>query len=135
VQYRTDAGRFWGATFDVTPLYRFNAVRWMLADNGLTTADVSAHALGLQRQFAQGVADGECGRLAEAQVVNPIQDDEPRARFLALKHPDAQAWRAALMAVNVVTDVRDDTIRFGFGLYQDEADVERLIGICDRLFG
>ena len=36
---------------------------------------------------------------------------------------------------DVVTDVRDDVIRFGFGLYQDDEDVERLIKTCARLFG
>ena len=134
VQYREDAGRFWGATFDSTPLYRFNGVRRMLDEAGLTTADVSAHALGLQKRFSQALAAGECGALDQATVLNPVEGDGPRARFIALRHPDAQAWRAALLAANVVTDVRDDTIRFGFGLYQDADDVERLIAVCRRLF-
>ena len=67
-------------------------------------------------------------------MINPVVGTGPRARFLALKHGDAQAWRARLLEANVVTDVRDDTIRFGFGLYQDMEDVERLISACDRLF-
>lgn len=134
VQYREDAGRFWGATFDSTPLYRFNGVRRMLDEAGLTTADVSAHALRLQTRFSQALSAGECGRLDQAAVLNPVVGDVPRARFIALKHPEAQAWRAALLDANVVTDVRDDTIRFGFGLYQDDADVERLIAVCGRLF-
>ncbi|CAN5227227.1 aminotransferase class V-fold PLP-dependent enzyme [soil metagenome] len=135
VQYREDAGRFWGATFDSTPLYRFNGVRRMLDEAGLTTADVSAHALRLQTRFSQALANGECGRLDQALVLNPVVGDGPRARFIALKHPEAQTWRAALLAANVVTDVRDDTIRFGFGLYQDEEDLERLIAVCGHLFG
>ena len=135
VQYRGDAGRFWGATFDSTPLYRFNSVRNMLDEQGLTTADVSAHADRLQARFAQALAAGECGALGEAEVLNPVTgDDGPRARFLALKHGDAQRWRADLLAANVVTDVRDEVIRFGFGLYQTDEDVERLIGVCKRLF-
>ena len=134
VQYREDAGRFWGATFDSTPLYRFNGVRRMLDEAGLTTADVSAHALGLQKRFSQALAAGECGALDQATVLNPVEGDGARARFIALRHPEAQGWRAALLAANVVTDVRDDTIRFGFGLYQDADDVERLIAVCRRLF-
>jgi selenocysteine lyase/cysteine desulfurase len=134
VQYRADAGRFWGATFDSTPLYRFNGVRRMLDQAGLTTANVSAHALKLQTRFVEALETGDCGRLGEAEVLNPLTGDGPHARFLALKHPDAQDWRASLLAANVVTDVREDTLRFGFGLYQDEADVERLIAICKRLF-
>ncbi|AQR60241.1 class V aminotransferase [Brevundimonas sp. LM2] len=135
VQYRADAGRFWGATFDSTPLYRFNAVRRMLDEQGLSTADISAHADALSARFAEALAAGDCGRLGEATVLNAdAGDGRPRARFLALKHKDAQAWRARLLEANVVTDVRDDVIRFGFGLYQDDADVERLVETCGRRF-
>ena len=133
VGYRTDGGRFWGATFDASALYRFNAVRRMLDEAGLTTADISAHALGLQGRFSEALAAGACGLLADADLLNSIRGDATHARFLALRHPDAAAWRAALLERNVVTDVRDDVIRFGFGLYQSEEDVERLIHACARL--
>jgi selenocysteine lyase/cysteine desulfurase len=131
VGYRTDGGRFWGATFDVTPLYRFNAVRRMLAETGLTTADAARHARGLMTAFQAAVVGGRAGRLDQAELINPVIDAAgPRARFLALRHAEAGAWQRALAAANVVTDVRDDVIRFGFGLYQDPADVERLIAAC-----
>ena len=133
VQYRGDAGRFWGATFDATPLYRFNGVRRMLDEQGLTTAMIADHARGLMQRFAAAVMAGEAGRLAGAETINPLTNDAGRARFLAFRHPDAQAWRARLLEANVVTDVRDDTIRFGFGLYQDLDDVERLIAVCKRV--
>lgn len=131
VGYRTDGGRFWGATFDVTPLYRFNAVRRALTEGGLTTATIAAHARGLMTVFQAAVSDGRAGRLSEAGLINPVIPDEgSRARFLAFRHPDAGEWQKALLAAGVVTDVRDDVIRFGFGLYQDEADVARLIAVC-----
>jgi len=134
VQYRSDAGRFWGATFDSSALYRFNAVRLMLDRAGLATADVSAHAAGLQASFADAVARGDCGVLDQAEVLNPLDGDAPHARFLALRHPEAQTWKARLADAGVVTDVRDDTLRFGFGLYQDADDVQTLIQTCRRLF-
>jgi selenocysteine lyase/cysteine desulfurase len=28
-----------------------------------------------------------------------------------------------------MTDARDDRLRFGFGVYQDEADVDRLLAV------
>jgi selenocysteine lyase/cysteine desulfurase len=133
VQYRGDAGRFWGATFEATPLYRFNGVRRMLDEAGLTTAAISDHARGLMRRFQDAVGAGEAGRLEEAEILNPVGNETGRARFLAFRHTDAQAWRKWLLEANVVTDVRDDVIRFGFGLYQDEADVERLIVVCKRV--
>ena len=135
VQYREDGGRFWGATFDSSGLYRFNGVRRMLDEQGLTTADVSAHADSLRTRFEQALAAGACGALGKAEVLNPIGGCEgPHSRFLALKHPEAQAWKARLLEAQIVTDVRDDTIRFGFGLYQTDEDVERLIGVCGQLF-
>lgn len=133
VLYRSDGGRFWGATFDVSPLYRFNAVRGMLDEAGLTTADVSAHARGLMQQFQTAVADGEAGKLSEGELINPVTDDIGRARFLAFRHDKAADWRARLLEAGVFTDVRDDVIRFGFGLYQDAADARRLIEICRRV--
>lgn len=130
VQYRSDGGRFWGATFDSSALYRFNAARGMLSQAGLTTEDVAEHGRALALQFQAAVGAGEAGVFGEAEILNPVVGDGTRARFLALRHSNAQAWRAALLAAGVVTDVRDDVIRFGFGLYQDAADVDRLIAAC-----
>lgn len=132
VKYRSDAGRFWGATYDFTALYRFNHVRRMLKAQGLTTSTIADHARGLQARFQGLIGSGAAGRLGEAEIVNPVEGDAPRARFLAIRHPDAQAWRATLLDANVVTDVREDIIRFGFGLYQDEEDVDRLAEVCER---
>lgn len=132
VGYRSDGGRFWGATFDVSPLYRFNAVRRMLDEAGLKTADVSAHAQSLMARFQRSVAGGEAGRLAAAELINPLTGEARRARFLAFRHDDAGAWKSRVLEAGVVTDVRDDVIRFGFGLYQDAEDVERLIAACKR---
>ncbi|WP_029085901.1 class V aminotransferase [Brevundimonas aveniformis] len=132
VKYRLDAGRFWGATFDVSGLYRFNAVRRMLDDHALTTETVSDHATRLMRLFQTAVTSGQAGALTRADLLNPVEGDGPRARFLAFQHPEAQGWQQALISADVVTDVRADTIRFGFGLYQDEADVMELIRRCAR---
>ncbi|WP_292230651.1 aminotransferase class V-fold PLP-dependent enzyme [Brevundimonas sp.] len=133
VQYRSDGGRFWGATFDCSALYRFNAVRRMLADQGLTTADVAAHARALAQRFQTAIQAGQAGALDQAEILNPVLADAPRARFLALRHADAKTWQARLLQADIVTDVRDDVIRFGFSLYQDDADVDRLIAACRTL--
>ncbi len=105
----------------------------MLDDHGLSTAAVAAHARALAARFQAAVRDGRAGVLSEAEILNPVEGDAPRARFLALRHPDAQAWCAGLRQANIVTDVRDDVIRFGFGLYQDAEDVDRLIAACRSL--
>lgn len=123
VGYAKDASRFLGATFDPSALYRFTAVRRMLAENGLTTTRISAHVENLQRQLLEGIG---ANALAQAELLNPL-DGEPHARFLAFRSPNAQRWHAELNARNVVTDVRGDVLRIGFGIYQDEDDVSRLV--------
>lgn len=130
VGYRTDGGRFWGATFDVSALYRFNAVQDMLAQEGLSVSDLNAHSLGLQRAFQDALQEKSDHVLATAEWLNPVIDGQAHARFLALRHPQASQIKAALQAQNIVTDVRDDVIRFGFAPYQDEADLSRLIEAC-----
>jgi selenocysteine lyase/cysteine desulfurase len=129
VGYAPDARRFLGATFDPSGLYRFNAVQRMLAGNGLTTARVSAHAAALQEQLL-GALSGT--PLQDAELLNPLTGG-PHARFLAFRSPDAQHWYSALKAGNCITDVRGDVLRIGFGLYQDEADVDRLVDMLGGL--
>jgi selenocysteine lyase/cysteine desulfurase len=120
VGYAKDASRFLGATFDPSALYRFSAVRRMLAGNGLTTARISAHVEMLQRQLL------DTNVLPGAELLNPL-DGKPHARFLAFRSPTAQRCHQELKARNVITDVRGDVLRIGFGIYQDEGDVERLV--------
>jgi selenocysteine lyase/cysteine desulfurase len=122
VGYAMDASRFMGATFDPSALYRFNAIRRTLDDNGISTADIAVHAAALQARLIAGIAQTT---LKDAELLNPL-DGEPHARFLAFRNKDAQRWYSALKSRNVITDVRGDVLRVGFGLYQDDADVDRL---------
>jgi selenocysteine lyase/cysteine desulfurase len=39
------------------------------------------------------------------------------------------------MAANVITDARDDILRIGFGLYQDEEDVPAFCAAAKRVLG
>lgn len=122
VAYPTDGARFLGATFDATGIYRLNAVCAALAREGLDTQAVSDRCGALSKTMAGMIADGDAGVLREAEMLRPNAEG-PHARFLALRHPKATEWKAKLMAANVITDARDDILRIGFGLYQDEEDV------------
>jgi selenocysteine lyase/cysteine desulfurase len=123
VGYAADARRFLGATFDPSGLYRFNAVQRMLQEHGLTTARISTNVAELQRQLLGSIAGTA---LADAELLNPL-DGGAHARFLAFRSPKAAAWYEALKAQSCITDVRGDVLRIGFAIYQDEADVERLV--------
>ena len=129
VGYAKDASRFLGATFDPSALYRFTAVRGMLAKNGLTTGRVTAHCAALQQHLLERIGGTP---LADAELLNPL-DSRPHARFLAFRSANAQRWYARLKAQNCITDVRGDVLRIGFGIYQDEGDVDRLVGLLGGL--
>ena len=129
VGYARDASRFMGATFDPSALYRFNAIQRMLRDRGLTTAAISGHAGRLQARLVEAL---ERTALGGAELLNPLGGGA-HARFLAFRSARSQQWYADLAARNCITDVRGDILRIGFGLYQDEADVDRLIALLERL--
>ena len=122
IGYAPDARRFLGATFDPSGIYRFVAVRDMLADEGVTTDAIAAHASALKAQVLAAMP-------LDAELLNPGSP----ARFLALRSPKAAEWQAALERQDVITDVRGDVLRLGFGLYQDARDADRLIGALAAL--
>ena len=129
VGYRSDAMRFMGATFDPSALYRFNAIRRMLAREGLTTAAVTAHCAALQKQALEAF---ERTALGQSELLNP-PDGDPHARFLAFRSPNAGAWQRQLVSEGCITDVRGDVLRIGFGFYQDAEDVAALARLASDL--
>ena len=129
VGYTRDAMRFMGATFDASALYRFNAIQRMLKEHGITTARVAARVASLQAQLLEGIAGSALG---QAELLNSLTDG-PHARFLAFRDGRAQRWCAELDSKGIVTDVRGDVLRIGFGLYHDEEDVEALVGAVRKL--
>lgn len=131
VGYGVDGSRFLGATFDVSALYRFNAVRRMLDDEGLDTAAIHGHVASLMADFEYAIEEGAAGRLGEAEILNPVGEGR-RARFLALRHRDARKWQAILEGENVIADARDDVLRIGFAIYHDAEDVAALCAVCRR---
>jgi selenocysteine lyase/cysteine desulfurase len=118
--------RFMGATFDPTALYRFDAAMSWRERIGLTTAKTRAHAHALQRRFVEALGRSPHPSIDPARLVVPM-NDELRGQFLTFRTSDARELSMRLDSVNVATDARDDRLRFGFGVYQDEADVDALV--------
>ncbi len=120
--YAPDGSRFAGATFDPSGLYRFNAVqRWLtaLGADGTVTAQ-TAYAIGVLQPLL-------LARLPSAWSRSLIVPDaNRRGRFLTFSMADAARIEAELLARNIMVDRRGDRLRIGFGIYQDEADVDLL---------
>jgi selenocysteine lyase/cysteine desulfurase len=118
--------RFMGAWVDAAGLYRFNAVRRMLWENGLTTARISAHVSRLQEHLLYAISGTPFGA---AEQLNRPGD----ARFLAFRSAHAQRWSSELKARNCITDVRGDVLRVGLALYHDESDIDAFARLAAAL--
>ena len=131
VAYAPGGARLFGATFDPTGLYRFNAVQRWLDDLGVGVADIHTHVQRLQGRFLAArphpellpPSDGSNGAAGE------------RGHFLTFRVPEAAAVHLALHAAGVITDYRDDRLRLGFGLYHEEADVDELLRRLETIPG
>ena len=126
VPYAEDGGRFLGATFDSSALYRFNAVQDWLRGEGWTVTKMLAHVRGIERAFLTAI-DGANGPINSRMLLLP--DEASRGHFLAFRTKDAGRITHSLLEKNVIVDHRGDALRIGFGIYHDEKDAERLAGL------
>ena len=129
VPYAAGGARFLGATFDPVGLYRFNAVMDWLAGLGVTVDAIHAHVHALHRAFVDRLSALKLAALDPRQLVVPIEQPD-RGHFLTFRTADAEALHRRLLDAGIVTDYRGDRLRFGFGLYHDPEDIDRL---CERL--
>ena len=127
VAFSNDGYRFMGATFDPVGLYRFNAVARMLKTNGLTIAGIDDHVKAMQSRFLEGLAGKSGAALSPKDLIAPPDGVSGLGHFLTFRRDDADAIDERLAAKNIVVDHRGDRLRFGFGLYQDAADVDALL--------
>lgn len=125
VPYATDARRFLGATFDPTALYRFNAVMNWARSHQISPATVRTHVAELQRSFLSGLEEINHPILARRHLTPP--EPLPRGNFLSFRHPDAAELQQRLRRTQVMTDVRGQQLRIGFGIYHDRTDVAELL--------
>lgn len=125
VGYAKDGNRFWGATFDPSCIYRFNAVQNMLADEALDVPTLHKRSLDLQEYFLTGLEEGAPLGLVSEQLV--VQNAQRRGNFLTFRREDATAIKARLLDAGLVVDARGDRLRFGFGLYHDHEMVDAVL--------
>lgn len=123
VPFATDGSRFLGATFDVSGLYRFNAVQDWLASEGWTVETMLAHVRDIERGFLAEI-DAALGPIHSSNIL--IADEDRRGRFLAFRTSDAASIAQALASKNVIVDHRGDRLRIGFGIYHEREDAGRL---------
>ena len=130
VSYSDDGFRFWGATFDACGLYRLNASMEWLAATGCSHADVRRHAHRMQERFLAGLERASLAELRIADLVLPR--GTPRGNFLVFDVDEAEDRYNRITAASIGIDRRDRRLRFGFGVYHDDDQVDRLLAALSR---
>jgi kynureninase len=130
VGYGADGTRFLGATFDPSGLYRLAAVFDWIDAIGLTVPAIHAHVLALQKHFLAEIA--AVAPLRQARLVTPVSAGVPRGHFLTFETPRAGAMHDRLAAAGIVTDVRGDRLRFGFGCYHVADEIAPTVAAIGR---
>jgi len=140
IEYGAGHFRFFGATFDPSGLYRWNAVHRWMREEGLTTAVVHSYVRDLQTLFLEGLE--RTGAIPVNTLVRrptagegsiSTAPSEPHGHFLTFHLKNAGELCHDLSSRGIVTDVRGEFIRFGFGLYQTRENVEQLLSRLSKL--
>jgi selenocysteine lyase/cysteine desulfurase len=135
VAYGANGTRFIGATFDPTGLYRLAAVFDWMDEIGLTVGAIHDHALALQEIFRAEVTRARVRPLCAARLVTPVTADGARGNFLTFELDGAQAVHDRLARAEIVTDVRGNRIRFGFGCYQSADEIAPAVAAIAAALG
>ena len=117
--------RFFGATFDASGLYRFNAVMRWLNDLQVNFSTIRAHVEGLQRQFIEALNAHPIAALPVDRLTPP--PGIARGNFLTFALPWAEEAEAAFIAHRICVDRRGDRLRLGFGIYHPDDFIEPLM--------
>lgn len=126
VPYAENGWRFMGATFDPSALYRMRAVFRWLESEGVDAAALHGHAVALQNRFLDALSAGPIGPFALSDLILP-RDDPAHGNFLTFQNEEAGEFYRRLHEIGIVSDVRGDRLRVGFGAYHTAADIDRLI--------
>jgi selenocysteine lyase/cysteine desulfurase len=118
VGYGEGGMRFFGATFDASGLYRFNAVmRWLEALQ-VDFDTIHAHVLALQGRFLDALRTNPIDALPVDALTPPAGIE--RGNFLTFALPWAAEAQASLAHHRISSDRRGDRLRLGFGIYHPD---------------
>lgn len=128
VGYSNDWMAFMGATQDPSGLYRFNATWDLFKSEGLSVQAIHAYVKELQMEFLKAIPKS----FISSYNLTPLFDLDLKwhGHFLTFESAtlkEAEVIQESLKQMNVLIDRRGTRLRFGFGLYQNKADVSELI--------
>ena len=127
VLYSKNGMKFWGATQDLTPWYRFNAVWDLFTKDGLTVSSIDQFIKKKQQLFIDNI---------EHRDLFLSHDIDHLGHFLTIEFADQAVCKKVqqdLAKKNILTDFRGSRLRFGFGMYLDDQDVLEAARVVNSL--
>ncbi len=131
INYSDDGFRFWGSTFDPSGLYRFIAVSDWLKSISLTINDIDNHVQNLMDYFVEKLYNLDSDLLNPNNLITPTERKK-RGHFLTFQIDDIEYIYKKLREKNIITDYRGNKLRFGFGLYHDIDDIDKLFNRINK---
>lgn len=132
VNYSEDGMRFAGATMDFSAMYRLNAVFELWRQEGLDTAKRHAYIIELQRAFLAHIDTLNHPQLNRKNLLLAANsNDAQHGHFFTflLESPEiVEELAGKLRDQGVATDYRNNRLRFGFALYQNPSDFQKIRG-------
>lgn len=127
VEYANDGMRFAGATMDFTALYRLEAVLQWWHDANIRVAQIHQYVQQLQQAFLQVVdAVGHPLLRRENLLVDDLSNHGHFLTFELATADEVTQLADKLQRAGIETDYRGKRLRFGFALYHDAEDYQRL---------
>lgn len=133
VQYSNSGMRFAGSTFDVSGCYRFNSVVETFKKEEIPFYKIHERIIELKKYFINSIEKSSIKKLTIDKIICD-QEEMTRAHFVAFRIDNANAIEVTLAKNNIIVDSRGDRLRFGFGLYHDNQDIDLLIQRMERIF-
>ncbi|WP_207916310.1 aminotransferase class V-fold PLP-dependent enzyme [Lysobacter sp. N42] len=127
VGYADDGMAFAGATMDLSALYRLDAVLTMWQQEGLKPAKINEYVSTLKASFLKRLDELNDPRVnRDTLLENGLETHGHFFTFRWGSAEDVATLAAHLREQGVLTDYRDNRLRFGFGLYHETQDYQQL---------
>jgi selenocysteine lyase/cysteine desulfurase len=122
---------FLGATYDFSSMMRFNVIWKKFFEDGITIEEIHKFVKNLQNYFLEKIKDK---KLLKNSTLIKREDIKDHGHFLTFEFLNSKVCTNShkeLLEKGIITDYRQNCLRFGFGMYHDFLDIDKCINLLD----
>jgi len=121
VEYSDNGYRMSGATRDFTPHYRFNKVWNSFFEQEINIKVIDSYIKNLQQQFLDALKDHQSILCTDLTKIGHF------ITFKTNSHAHSKEIYEKLLAQDILTDFRGNSLRFGFGMHMNSQKIKILV--------